>query len=193
VPRDFWGIKDLWEQKSTRSIEGPGTFGVYESWRPIKPLFFSYFPKFDSTNSHFGLITLPRVLSRTPLGPFGPNLQQRYGQLSTGQSYNWNKARSWPYTTFLCPSGAHDLAFSGPNFMHMIWSSRAPLEPARAPGPVTLSPPLWATGDKRTDVQTYGCMEGAVEVRGHHPLRSRSQCPNMACFNFYLISSNLAN
>ena len=41
------------------------------------------------------------------------------------------------------------MAFPGPHLMHMIWSSRAPLEPAGAPGPITLLPllpPLWATG-----------------------------------------------
>jgi hypothetical protein len=49
-------------------------------------------------------------------------------------------AESRPYSTFLSPSGAHDLAFAGPHLMRVIWSSQAPLEHARAPGPVTLSP-----------------------------------------------------
>jgi hypothetical protein len=62
-------------------------------------------------------------------------------------------AGSQPYTTFRCPSGAHnlafpglsearDLAFLGPLSTHVIRYSRAPLELSEAPGPVNLLPLL---------------------------------------------------
>jgi len=87
------------------------------------------------------------VASWVPLGQTY-NWDMAWSQSLTGKCYNQNTAGSWPYTTFLGPCGARDLAFPGPHLMRVFWSSRAPLEPARAPGPITLLPllpPLWAT------------------------------------------------
>jgi hypothetical protein len=145
----FGGPGTLW---GSGTPGGPGNFGIPRTCRskrglripgaPTSP-YFLYFLKYHCQPiDSLALLHYPGSLFESPWDPLGRsyNCDMAWSRLLTGQSYNRDTAGSRPYSTFLSPSGARDLAFAGPHLMSVIWYSRAPLEPARAPSPVTLSP-----------------------------------------------------
>jgi hypothetical protein len=105
--------------------------------------YFLYFLKYNCQPiASSALLHFPGSLFESPGDPLGQcyNCDMAWSRSLTGQSYNRDTAGSRPYSTFLSPSGARDLAFAGPHLMRVICSFRAPLEPATVPGPMTLSP-----------------------------------------------------
>jgi hypothetical protein len=103
---------------------------------PTSP-YILYFLKYNCQPiASSALFHFPGSLFESPGDPLGQsyNCDMAWSRPLTGQSYNRDMAGSWPYSTFL------DLVFADPHLMRVIWSSRAALEPARAPGPITLSP-----------------------------------------------------
>jgi hypothetical protein len=166
-PKDGKGPGNVWGPGNPlgfRNPGGPGNFGIPRTcgseraqrtmrvWEPLRGLripagptspYFLYFFKYNCQPiASSALLHFPGSLFESPWDPLGQsyNCDMAWSQPLTGQSYNRDTARLRPYSTFLSPSGACDLPFAGPHLMCMIWSSRAPLEPARAPGPMTLSP-----------------------------------------------------
>jgi hypothetical protein len=72
--------------------------------------------------------------------------------------------------------------------MRVIWSSRAPLEPAVAPGPMTLSPlspPLWATAwDPLLSLGTFvgpRTLGGPGTPGAYKPLRAQESLGAKGC------------
>jgi hypothetical protein len=122
--------KDLWEQEGTKNNKGPGTFeGPENPWRPDKPIFLYFFKYNCQPIASLALLHFPGFFFESPWDPLGQsyNCDMGWSRPLTGQSYNRDTAGSRPYSTFLSPSGrAHDLAFTGPHLMRVIWSSGPP-------------------------------------------------------------------
>jgi hypothetical protein len=145
-PGNFGIPRTCGSERAQRTMREP-LWGLRIPGGPTSP-YFLYFLKYNcQPMASSALLHFPGSLFESRWDPPGQsyNCDKAWFQPLTGQSYNRDTAGSWPYFTFLSPSGARDLAFTGRHLMRVIWSSRAPLEPARAPGLVTLSlvsPPL---------------------------------------------------
>jgi hypothetical protein len=161
-PEDAKGPENVWGPGNPLGFRNPGGLGNFgiprtcgseraqrkmRAQEPLRSLripggptspYFLYFPKYNCQPiASSALLHFPGSLFESPWDPLGQsyNCDMAWSRPLTGQSYNRDTAGSRPYSTFLSPSGAHDLAFAGPYLMCVIWSSRALLEPARAPGP----------------------------------------------------------
>jgi hypothetical protein len=130
--------------KTCGSEKAQGTMRAREPFRglripggPTSPYFLYFFKYNCQQTASSALLHFPGSLPESPWDPLGQSYDwdMAWSRPSTGQSYNRDTAGSWPYSTFLSPYGAHDLAFAGPHLMRVIWSSRALLEPSRASGP----------------------------------------------------------
>jgi hypothetical protein len=129
-----WAQRTMRAREPLRGLRIPGS--------PTSP-YFLYFLEYNCQPiASSALLHFPGSLFESPWDPLGQsyNCDIAWSRPLTGQSYNRDTAGSRPYSTFLSPSGARDLTFAGPHLMRMIWSSRASLEPAKALGPMTLSP-----------------------------------------------------